>query len=179
VNKYSADGVVGFNKIGAASYAVVMQRTSITANDGLTAGTISREGSTTLRVRYCECDPMGVAHHAAYVPWLEIARTELLRASGVTYSELEARGVFLVITRLECKYRRPAFYDDLLEIKAKWIGGSKVKIEHEYDVVLRESAAGHRAQSRHLGDTLLVASTTLACVDSAGRIQPLPAWLAG
>lgn len=156
-----------------------MHRTSTTTSDGLPAGTITREGSTSLRVRYCECDPMGVAHHAAYAPWLEIARTELLRTSGVTYSELESRGVFLVMTRLECKYRRPAFYDDLLEIKARWIGGSKVKIEHDYEVVLRESAAGHRAQSRALGDTLLVASTTLACVDMAGRIQPLPAWLAG
>jgi len=155
-----------------------MHRSSITASDGRPAGSITREGSTSLRVRYCECDPMGVAHHAAYVPWLEIARTELLRTSGVTYSELESRGVFLVITRLECKYRRPAFYDDLLDIRARWIGGSKVKIEHEYEVILRESAAGPRAQSRPIGDTLLVAHTTLACVDATGRIQPLPAWLA-
>ena len=126
------------------------------------------------RVRRIICD-----HKVTGEEWLEIARTELLRTSGVTYSELESRGVFLVITRLECKYRRPSFYDDLLEIKAKWIGGSKFKIEHDYEVILRESAAGHRAQSRHVGDTLLVASTTLACVDAAGRIQPLPAWLAG
>jgi len=156
-----------------------MNRASITHNDGKPAGHITRDGVTSLRVRYCECDPMGVAHHAAYVPWLEIARTELLRDSGVTYSELEARGVFLVITRLECKYRRPAFYDDLLDVRVKWIGGSRVKIEHEYEIVLRESAAGTRAQSRNVGESLLAASTTLACVDSAGRIQPLPEWLAG
>jgi acyl-CoA thioester hydrolase len=155
-----------------------VQRHSITSSDGRPTGAITRQGVTSLRVRYCECDPMGVAHHAAYVPWLEIARTELLRDSGVTYSELEARGVFLVITRLEAKYRRPAFYDDLLDVRVTWNDGSRVKIEHSYEVILRESAAGARAQARTPGDTLLVASTTLACVDAAGRIQPLPDWLA-
>ncbi|MFO0084137.1 MAG: acyl-CoA thioesterase, partial [Phycisphaerales bacterium] len=65
----------------------------------LPAPTSATSLSTTVRVRvrYCECDPMNVAHHAAFIPWLELARTELLRTSGVSYAHLEAAGVFLVV----------------------------------------------------------------------------------
>jgi acyl-CoA thioester hydrolase len=84
-----------------------------------------------LRVRYNECDPMGVAHHAAYAPWLEIGRTELLRDSGVSYAQLEQDGVFLVIVRLTINYKRPVRYDDQIEVRTTWRGGGKVKIEHD------------------------------------------------
>ena len=79
---------------------------------------------------------MGVAHHASYIPWLEMGRTELLRDSGITYAQLEAAGTLLVIVRLDVRYRRPCRYDDLLEIRTRWVGGSRVKIEHEYEVVV-------------------------------------------
>ena len=69
---------------------------------------------TEIRVRYPECDPMGVAHHATYPIWFEIGRTEMLRARGGNYRLLEAEGVFLAVVRLEVRYRRPARYDDLL-----------------------------------------------------------------
>jgi len=120
---------------------------------------------------------MGVAHHAAYAPWLEIARTELLRESGVTYADLERAGVFLVITRLECKYRRPIYYDDLVEVRTTVVGGSRVKIEHTYGIVLLEDGARARTP-RAPGDILTVASTTLVCVGRDGKVQPLPYWLA-
>src|SRR4051812_48891639 len=74
-------------------------------------------GSVQVRVRYCECAPMGVPPHAAYAPWLETARTELLRATGIPYADLERAGVFLVITELPCRYRRPIFYDDVVEVR--------------------------------------------------------------
>src|SRR5215831_14574596 len=96
------------------------------------------QGSVRMRVRYCECDPMGVAHHAAYAPWLEIGRTELLRDTGVTYADMERAGVFLVITRMECRYRRPVYYDDLVEVRTRVVGGSRVKIQHEYEIVVAE-----------------------------------------
>ena len=49
---------------------------------------------------------MGVVHHAAYIPWLEMGRTELLRDAGISYAQLEAAGTFLVIVKLSCSYRR-------------------------------------------------------------------------
>jgi acyl-CoA thioester hydrolase len=145
-----------------------------------------------LRARYCECDPMGVVHHAAFIPWLEIGRTELLRSCGVSYAQLEAAGVFLVIVKLEVSYKRPAYYDDVLEIRTRVSGGSRIKIRHEYEVVRAAdpqapaSAPGvgpgagpgnNLAQSRDVGQVILTASSLLASVDRAGRPAPLPDWL--
>lgn len=123
---------------------------------------------------------MGVAHHASYVPWLEMGRTELLRAGGVSYAQLEAAGVFLVITRLEVKYRRPVKYDDVLDIVTLVTGQGRVKIEHAYEVRLVERGGVDVGRLRDVGDDLLAtAATTLASVDGAGRVIPLPDWLAG
>ncbi len=71
----------------------------------------------TVRVRYAECDPQNVVHHASYPVWLEMARTELLREQGVVYRELEASGVMFVVARLSVRYRRPARYDDTLTVR--------------------------------------------------------------
>jgi acyl-CoA thioester hydrolase len=121
---------------------------------------------------------MGVAHHAAYAPWLEIGRTELLRETGVTYAQLEQAGVFLVIAKLECRYRRPLFYDDLIEVQTKVVGGSRVKIQHEYEiVVLEDGQRGAGRDPRPPGDVVFAGSSTLACVGKDGKIQALPEWL--
>ncbi len=117
---------------------------------------------------------MGVAHHASYIPWLEIARTDLLRSSGISYKTLEERGTFLVIVKLDVRYRRPVLYDDIVEVRVKWNGGSRIKIEHEYEVVVTE-----RENSKDpLPLTAAVANTTLACVNHDGRPMELPDWLA-
>jgi acyl-CoA thioester hydrolase len=115
---------------------------------------------------------MGVAHHASYVPWLEIGRTELLRECGVSYAELERAGVYLVIVKLDVRYRRPVKYDDLVEVRTKWVGGSRIKIEHEYEVVVVERGG------KGVVEPCAAASTTLACVDSSGKVRELPEWLA-
>lgn len=139
---------------------------------------VPSSGTLHVRVRYCECDPMGVAHHAAYAPWLEMGRTELLRGCGVTYAQLEEAGVFLVVTSLELKYRRPILYDDVVEIRTRVVGGSRVKIRHEYELTLHESGGGSGSRATRLvGENLAVGATTLACVGRNGRVQPLPTWL--
>jgi acyl-CoA thioester hydrolase len=137
-----------------------------------------RQGAVRIRVRYCECDPMGVVHHAAYAPWLEIGRTELLRDTGVSYADMEREGVFLVITRLECRYRRPVYYDDVVEVRTRVVGGSRVKIEHEYEVLVAEDG-GHAAGRgpRDLSLAATTAATTLVCVGRDGKVTPLPEWL--
>jgi acyl-CoA thioester hydrolase len=136
---------------------------------------------TTFRVRYHECDPMGVAHHANYAPWFEIGRTELLRAAGVSYATLEKQGVFLVIAKLEVSY--PVRYDDLIDIRTTHKGGGRVKIIHDYELWIIEPgghtlgtiAAKHAITHPVLAAT---ATTTLACVDNTGSLRPLPDWLA-
>ena len=70
-----------------------------------------------LRVRYQETDPMGFLHHANYFAYFEIGRTELLRASGGNYREMEEAGLFVVVVKAECRFRSPARYDDLLRLR--------------------------------------------------------------
>ena len=73
---------------------------------------------TSLRVRYAETDQMGVVYHANYFVWFEVARTDLLRARGWTYREMEQAGVSLPVIEAHCEYRRPARYDDEVDIAA-------------------------------------------------------------
>ncbi len=124
---------------------------------------------------------MGIVHHAAYIPWLEEARMELLRTSGVSYAELEAGGAFLAVIKLETAYKRPARSGDMVEVRVCVVGGSRVKLCHVYEIRLLERPGldGEGiAELCHAGhDVLVTASTTLACVDVDGRPRGLPGWL--
>jgi acyl-CoA thioester hydrolase len=117
-----------------------------------------------IRVRYAETDRMGLLHHANYLVYFEQGRTELLRSLGYTYKDLEDRGYLLVLTKIEVRYRSPAYYDDLLTLKTTVMKTTAVRIDHRYEM---------------LRDGVLVAegNTTLACVDREGKVQPLPDFL--
>lgn len=90
--------------------------------------------TTEISVRYAETDQMGVVHHATYPIWYEIARTEYIRALGMSYSDMEKAGVMLPVTGISCRYRLPARYDDILEITARITRFSPARIEFEYEV---------------------------------------------
>ena len=119
-----------------------------------------------IRVRYAETDRMGLLHHANYFVYFEMGRTELLRRRGLSYRDVEDAGHYLVIVDIGCKFKRPAYYDDLLTLHTTVARVTHVKIEHKYQV---------------LRDGLLLAEghSTLACVDKDGRPQALPATLTG
>lgn len=121
-------------------------------------------GEIQIRVRYAETDRMGLLHHANYLVYFEQGRTELLRARGVAYRELEDQGFYLVVTRVLVRYRAPARYDDLLTLRTTVVRTSLVKIEHRYEL-LRD------------GVLLAEGESTLGCVDRHGQVQPLPAVL--
>ncbi|MDZ4675276.1 MAG: thioesterase family protein [Gemmatimonadota bacterium] len=72
------------------------------------------------RVNYSEIDQMGVVYHSRYVVWLDEARTEHIRRTGVSYRDLEAKGIRLVVGELRVRYRQPARYDDLVQIRC-WV----------------------------------------------------------
>jgi acyl-CoA thioester hydrolase len=118
----------------------------------------------TIRVRYAETDRMGLLHHANYFVYFEMGRTEFLRQRGVSYREIEDAGHFLVIVDIGCKFKRPAYYDDLLTLRTTVARVTHVKIVHHYQV---------------LRDGLLLAEghSTLACVDREGKPQALPSML--
>jgi acyl-CoA thioester hydrolase len=69
-----------------------------------------------VEVRYAETDQMGVVHHAQYPVWFEIARTRLCAESGFHYAEIERLGYYLMVSRVEVGYRRPARYGDTVQV---------------------------------------------------------------
>jgi acyl-CoA thioester hydrolase len=107
---------------------------------------------------------MGLLHHANYLVYFEQARTELLRAQGVAYKDLEDQGFLLVLTKVLVRYRSPARYDDELTIRTTVVRTTLVKIEHRYEV-FRD------------GTLLAEAETTLGCVGRDGKVQALPDYL--
>lgn len=114
-----------------------------------------------IRVRYSETDAMGFLHHGNYFAYFEMGRTELLRAQGGNYRLMEEAGLFMVVVNVECKYRRPARYDDVLTLKTRVARVTPAKIEHEYRVFR--------------GTELLAeARSTLACIDRSGAVQRIP-----
>ncbi len=104
---------------------------------------------------------MGVVHHTVYPVWFEMGRTELLRSLGGSYRQMEADGVLLVVISLEVRYHSPARYDDLLSLRTSLAGGSRVKLEHAYEL-------------RRDGTKLVTGRTVLACLDRDGRPRALP-----
>lgn len=125
-----------------------------------------REHEIQVRVRYCETDGQGALHHSHYANFFEQGRTEMLRAQGGNYREIEERGYFLVVVKLNCHYHRPARYDDLLTIRTILAKAGPAKLEHHYQI-LRD------------GELLAEGSTVLACVDREGRVQRIPEILPG
>lgn len=104
-----------------------------------------------LRVRYKETDQMGIAHHSNYLVWFEIGRTDLCRAAGISYAEIERRGYLLVVTGISCRYRAPFRYDEeiLLRTRIGSAGSRSLTFVYElYDA----SGEGLRAtgESEHL-----------------------------
>ena len=116
--------------------------------------------------RYAETDQGGVIHHSVYPVWLEMGRTELLRANGIAYKNLEAAGVFFVVAELSIKYRRPAFYDEQLELETICREVSASRVRHNYRLVRKGDGA-----------LLAEAESTLACVDAEGKIARVPGFM--
>ncbi|MDC0869795.1 thioesterase family protein [Flavobacteriaceae bacterium] len=90
--------------------------------------------STNVRVRYGETDQMGVVYHGNYASYFEIARTEWLRNLGVTYKELENKGIMLPVISLFFNFIKSAKYDDVLTIIVILKKKPLVKIEFDYEI---------------------------------------------
>ena len=114
-----------------------------------------------LRVRYTEVDAMGYLHHSRFLQYFEIGRVELLRERGVRYADLERDGIFFVVVRAEVAFKRPARYDEEVDLMTTEVRRTHVKIEHEYEV-------------RRDGALLATGKTTIACVGRDGRPMAIP-----
>ena len=122
-----------------------------------------------LRVRYAETDAMGVAHHAEYLAWFEVGRTDWMRerGEGRSYRRLEQAGWMLPVVELAARYSASAKYDDEVAVVTRLASASRARFVFEYDVL--------RAADR---TRLATGRTEHAVVDRAGRAARMPQpWL--
>ncbi len=89
---------------------------------------------TKIQVRYGETDQMGVVYHGNYTQFLEIGRVEWLRNLGISYKQMEKDGVILPVISLQIKFKKSAFYDDVLTVKTMLKKPPVVKIEFYYEI---------------------------------------------
>jgi acyl-CoA thioester hydrolase len=106
-----------------------------------------------IRVRYGETDQMGVVHHGNYALYLEMGRIEWLRKMGVSYREMEEKGVMLPVVSMSLNFKKSAGYDDIINVKTQLKKTPTVKIEFEYEITNEE------------GEILTTADTTLVFID--------------
>ena len=107
------------------------------------------ESTTELRVRYAETDAMGIVHHATYPVWMELGRSDYLRALGQSYAEWEARGIRLVVNEIRVRFRAPARYDELVEVRTRLAEAGRRRIVFHYDIH-RDGSLLAEGESIHL-----------------------------
>lgn len=121
--------------------------------------------STEVKVRFAETDAQGIAHHAIYLVWFEVARIEYLARFRGGYPELQAEGIEALTLDAQVTYGMPARFDDLLVVHARCseMRGARFTFEYRVEHERREIARG---------------STGHACV-SAATLRPtrVPGWL--
>ncbi len=88
-----------------------------------------------ITVRYAETDRMGIVHHSNYPVWFEVGRTEFIKKLGISYSEIEKRGIMLPLIRLECSYRGSATYEDRIIVRTSVRELKPTRITFYYEVV--------------------------------------------
>ncbi len=117
-----------------------------------------------LRVRFCETDAMGVAHHASYLAYLEETRVEYLRALGRPYDRLRADGVEFPVVEVALQYRRPLRFDDVVDIGVTVASAGAATFQMSYLVTCA-------------GMTSATGVTVHGVVDGQGRPTRVPVWL--
>jgi acyl-CoA thioester hydrolase len=91
-----------------------------------------------IRVRYGETDQMGVVHHGNYALYLEMGRIEWLRKLGVSYKKMEDSGIMLPVISMSLNFKKPACYDDVINVKTQLKNMPSAKIEFEYEITDEE-----------------------------------------
>ncbi|MHC4131530.1 MAG: acyl-CoA thioesterase [Planctomycetota bacterium] len=124
--------------------------------------------SDTIKIqpRYAETDQGGVVHHSVYPVWFEMGRTELLRANGIAYKDLEEAGIFFVVAELRVKYRQGAYYDEELELKTTCSKITVGRVEHSYKLTRCCDGA-----------VLAEGCSVLACLDREGKVKRVPEFM--
>jgi acyl-CoA thioester hydrolase len=125
---------------------------------------MQRASRSEFRVRYSETDQMGVVYHTNYLVWCEIGRTDFIRTSGLTYAELERRGVLLAVAEATIRYHAAARYDDVIRVDTTLAELRSRAVTFDYLITNADT-----------GERLASARTVLISLDHSGRPATLPA----
>lgn len=101
-----------------------------------------------LRVRYSETDKMGYVYYGHYAAYFEAARVEALRHLGIRYRDLEDEGILMPVLENYSRYRRPAYYDDLLRIELKVKEMPTSRITFDYEIYNEKDEHLHTGQTK-------------------------------
>ncbi|MFZ1979509.1 MAG: thioesterase family protein [Bacteroidota bacterium] len=90
---------------------------------------------SSIRVRYADTDQMRVVHHSKYFEYFEIGRSDLIRALGMPYGDMEAKGIFLPVIEAVAKFLKPAQYDEVLTVETSICEMPVVTLTIEYRIL--------------------------------------------
>lgn len=108
------------------------------------------EHTTKIRVRYGETDQMGYMYYGNYAEFYEVGRVEMLRSLGLTYKGMEDSGIMMPVLELNCKYLKPALYDEEISIKVIMDKLPGIRIHFRYEL------SNPKGELINIGETLLV-----------------------
>jgi acyl-CoA thioester hydrolase len=118
-----------------------------------------------VRVRFAETDAMGIVHHASYLPYLESARVEYLRAIGHDYVSVRESGINFAVIEVSLQYLQPCYFDDVVDVHLKLAERTRATFQMAYLLTVD-------------GSPRVAAVTAHGCVDESGRPIRMPKWLA-
>lgn len=118
---------------------------------------------TTFHVRYAETDQMGIAHHSAYVVWMEEGRSAYMRAMGSDYAEIERSGYFFAVAELHVRYLAPAHYGERVTVRTRLEEIRSRGLTFAYEVLLTDT-----------GQLLATGQSKHVCIDRDGRVTTIP-----
>jgi len=122
--------------------------------------------STEILVRFAETDAQGIAHHASFVVWLEVARVAYLAEHAGGYLSIQALGIEALTTAVEVRYHRAAYFDDRLRVWTRCVDIRGARFRYEYAI-------------ERAGELVANGSTLHATVDAVRRLPTrVPAWFA-
>ncbi|MEG1758982.1 MAG: thioesterase family protein [Alistipes sp.] len=87
-----------------------------------------------IRVWYKHTDQMAICHHSNYICYYEAARSELLRSLGMSFAEVEKRGIMMPILEVNSKYHKPAYFDELLTVRISLRDLPMARITFYYEI---------------------------------------------
>ncbi len=90
--------------------------------------------SLEMKVRDYECDMQGIVNNAVYQNYLECARHEYLLSKGLSFTELTARGVIIVVIRAELDYRQALRAEDRFTISVSAHQHSRLKLVFDQEI---------------------------------------------